>query len=70
MLYINAPAADEAMPVIQRDLILLGKWYNMKRLTINCNKTKFCVYGMSSIVKKKSKHIDTILLSLNGTLIE
>ena len=40
----------------------------MNKLTINCKKTKYCVYGMRSIVKK-SKNVDMIL-SLNNTVLE
>ena len=68
VLYFSAATATQAMPIIQNDLLLLSKWCNMNRLTINCAKTKYCVYGMRSIVKK-SKYIDT-LLSLNGSVIE
>ena len=38
------------------------------KLTINCKKTKYCVYGMRSIVKK-SKTVDMIL-SLNNIILE
>ena len=55
VLYINAQSVDEAMPVIQSDLLLLSKWCNVNRLTINCNKTKYCIYGIRSIVKKRAK---------------
>ena len=46
----------------------LNEWCNNNKLTINCKKTKYCMYGMRSIVKK-SKKIDTIL-SLNNTVLE
>ena len=68
VIYYSDSTLEEAIPKVQQDLNLLSDWCNRNRLTINCNKTKYCVYGMRSIVKK-SKNIDT-LLSLNGTVLE
>ena len=68
VLYYSSNTIEQAMPVIQRDLILLSDWCKRNRLTVNCNKTKYCTYGMRSFIKK-SKNVDTIL-SLNGTVLE
>ena len=68
VLYFSAPTVENAIPIVQQDLYKLSEWCNKNRLTINCNKTKYCVYGMRSIVKK-SRNID-IILSLNGTVLE
>ena len=68
VIYYSAISIEEAFPVIQQDLIRLIEWCNLNKLTINCKKTKYCIYGMRSIVKK-SRNID-MLLSLNGTVLE
>ena len=68
VLYVSAPKIENAIPSVQEDLIILNEWCNKNKLTINCNKTKYCVYGMRSIIKK-SRNIDT-LLSLNGAVLE
>ena len=52
----------------QKDLAALNEWCEINKLTINCKKTKYCVYGMREIVKK-SKNVDMIL-SLNSVILE
>ena len=45
----------------------MSKWCNRNRLTINSKKTKYCVYGLrSSIRKNKTKDIS---LSLNANIL-
>ena len=68
VLYLSGKNLDEVVTIIQDDLVLLSNWCSKNRLTINCKKTKYCIYGMRSIVKK-SKTQDTIL-SLNNTILE
>ena len=68
VLYYSADKVEDAISVIQEDLLLLSNWCNKNRLTINCKKTKYCAYGMRSMVKK-SNTVDMIL-SLNNTVIE
>ena len=68
VLYYSNSNMDIVRVSIQEDLIELSNWCRMNKLTINCKKTKYCVYGMRSIVKK-SKNIDMIL-SLNNVILE
>ena len=59
---------NTAIPLIQSDLYDLYTWCNRNKLTINCKKTKYCLYGMRSNIKK-SKMLD-IRLSLNAHILE
>ena len=68
VLYYSGKNLDDVVTTIQSDLNLLSNWCSKNRLTINCKKTKYCVYGMRSIVKK-SKSQD-MMLSLNNTVLE
>ena len=68
VLYYSGKNMEDVVKVIQADLIRLKSWCNRNRLTINCKKTKYCVYGMRSIVKK-SKSQDMII-SLSNTVLE
>ena len=40
----------------------------MNKLTINCKKTKYCVYGMRSIIKKSKSQ--NLVLSLNNQILD
>ena len=68
VLYCSAKNINDVIACAQNDLQALSNWCNKNRLTINCKKTKYCMYGMRSIVKK-SKSLDTII-SLNNTVLE
>ena len=68
VLYYSSNNLDLATTTVQNDLIELSNWCNTNKLTINCKKTKYCIYGMRSIVKK-SKNVDMIL-SLNNVILE
>ena len=68
VLYYSSNNLRQAMSTVQNDLIELSNWCSTNKLTINCKKTKYCVYGMRSIVKK-SKNVD-MLLSLNNIILE
>ena len=68
VLYYSSNDLNHPKTVVQTDLNELSKWCSKNKLTINCKKTKYCVYGMRSIVKK-SKTIDMIL-SLNESILE
>ena len=68
VLYYSSHNLNQAITIVQEDLVKLSQWCNKNRLTINCKKTKYCVYGMRSVIKK-SKTIDMIL-SLNNTVLE
>ena len=68
VLYYSANEIDDVVACVQNDLSSLSNWCNRNRLTINCKKTKYCLYGMRSIIKK-SKKLDTII-SLNNTVLE
>ena len=68
VLYHSTHDINEAFNYVQEDLVRLSEWCNINKLTINCKKTKYCLYGMRSIVKK-SKTQDMIV-SLNNTVLE
>ena len=68
VLYYSSSNLIEMVNNVQSDLHRLNEWCSSNKLTINCKKTKYCVYGMRSIVKK-SKNQDMIL-SLNNTVLE
>ena len=68
VLYYSSENIVEALRIVQRDLSSINDWCHKNRITINCKKTKYCVYGMRLIIKK-SKNID-MLLSLNNTVVE
>ena len=53
---------------IQADLDSVYTWCNSNKLTINCKKTKFCLFGMRSSIKK-SKTQD-MKLSLSDQILE
>ena len=67
VLYIEHENLDDALTHMQDDLHALANWCTSNKLTINCKKTKYCIYGMRSKIKK-SKANDTIL-SLNGNIL-
>ena len=67
VLYIEHENLHDALTYMQEDLHALTKWCTGNKLTINCKKTKYCIYGMRSKIKK-SKTEDTIL-SLNGNIL-
>ena len=68
VLYISHKKVETAITLIQSDLNGLYTWCNRNKLYINCKKTKYCLYGMRSSVKK-SKMRD-IQLSLNTYILE
>ena len=68
VVYISHKDPEVAIALIQSDLINLCTWCNRNKLTINCKKTKYCLYGMRSSIKK-SKMLD-IQLSLNANILE
>ena len=68
VIYINNSDVNLASNLLQQDLNLLHNWCDMNKLTINCKKTKFCVYGMRSIVKKSKTQ--NLVLSLNNQILD
>ena len=68
VLYYSSSSLNIAANKVQNDLAALNEWCEINKLTINCKKTKYCVYGMREIVKK-SKNVDMIL-SLNNVILE
>ena len=68
VLYYSSNNLNQAVNNIQNDLAKLSSWCDINKLTINCKKTKYCVYGMRKIVKR-SKNVD-IILSLNNIPLE
>ena len=68
VIYIVNKDVENAMVLIQNDLNNLSNWCTRNKLTINSKKTKYCIYGMRSNIKK-SKTIDTVL-SLNNIILD
>ena len=68
VLYVSHKNLDDALLYVQNDLNKLSLWCNKNKLTINSKKTKYCIYGMRSLIKK-SKARDTIL-SLNNHILD
>ena len=57
-----------AITLLQNDLNSVYNWCDSNKLTINCKKTKYCLYGMRSIVLKA--RMLNINLSLNNQILE
>ena len=68
VIYVTESDIKNAENRIQQDLNLLQNWCNMNKLTINCKKTKYYVYGMRSSVKKSKAQY--LVLSLNNQILE
>ena len=68
VIYIDHNDVSEAVELVQNDLNNLSKWCERNKLTINSKKTKYCIYGMTSNIKK-SKTIHTVL-SLNNNILD
>ena len=60
--------AARGMNIINLVLVLLNVWCNRNRLTINCKKTKYCIYGMKWILKQSSQQ--DMIISLSNTVLE
>ena len=68
VIYISNSDVNLAANLLQHDLNSLQNWCEMNKLTINCKKTKYCVYGMRSIVKKSKTQ--RLVLSLNNQILD
>ena len=68
VVYFSHPNLPTAIEHIQHDLNHLNMWCKRNKVTINCKKTKYCIFGMKSTIKK-SYNIDTII-SLNGIILD
>ena len=68
VIYITHNNVQEALQLVQNDLNRLVEWCTDNKVTINCKKTKYCIYGMRSNVKR-SKSFDTVL-SLNNNVLD
>ena len=68
VLYVTNENIDDAVIDIQEDLNNLSTWCDKNKLTINTIKTKYCIYGSRSVIKK-SKYRD-ISLSLNANILD
>ena len=53
---------------VQEDMDKLTAWCNRNKLTINSKKTKYCVYGLRSTIKKIKTN--DISLSLNKDILD
>ena len=52
VIYISHFHIAEAVTLLQQDLNSLSKWCLKNRVTINCKKTQYYVFGMKSAIKK------------------
>ena len=68
VVYLSNANQFDAIALIQADLDRVYTWCNSNKLTINCKKTKFCIFGMKSSVKR-SKTQD-VKLSLSNQILE
>ena len=68
VIYTSNSDVAQACNLLQQDLDLLQYWCEINKLTINCKKTKFCIFGMQSIVKKSKAQ--KIVLSLNNQILD
>ena len=68
VLYITHKDIQTATRLLQYDLDSLNYWCKRNKVTINCKKTKYCIFGMRSTIKK-SNNIDTII-SLNDITLD
>ena len=66
--FFSHPNLPTAIEHIQHNLNHLNMWCKRNKVTINCKKTKYCIFGMKSTIKK-SYNIDTII-SLNGIILD
>ena len=68
VIYIAHNNVQTALNLLQGDLNNLIEWCTDNKVTINTKKTKYCIYGMRSNVKR-SKSLDTVL-SLNNNRLD
>ena len=69
VLYLSGKNLENTAVCIQDDLVLLNRWCNQKRLTINCKLQKRnCIYLMKSILKQSSQQ--DMIISLSDTVLE
>ena len=68
VIYISHSDYLSAVHLIQSDLDSVHIWCDRNKLTINCKKTKFCLYGMRFLIRK-GKTLD-LKLSLNNQILE
>ena len=68
MIYISHHDYENAVALINTDLASVHTWCDSNKLTINCKKTKYCIYGTRSFVRK-GKMLD-MEISLNNQILE
>ena len=68
VIYLAKQNVNDALELVQKDLNNLSEWCTRNKLTINSKKTKYCIYGMRSNIKK-SKTTNTVL-SLNNNILD
>ena len=72
VIYISHGSLRNAIALIQSDLNILNTWCNMNKLTINCKKTKYCLFGMRSkrytftIIHAQTNHSKTFAQRKNS----
>ena len=67
VIYIIHSNVQIALQLLQKDLNKLVEWCTDNKVTINCKKTKYCIYGMRSNVKR-TKSLNTVLSLSNNRL--
>ena len=67
VIYIIHSKVQIALQLLQKDLNKLVEWCTDNKVTINCKKTKYGVYGMRSNIKR-TKSLNTVLSLSNNRL--
>ena len=52
VLYYTSDCINDVLRTVQQDLNSLSEWCCKNKITVNCKKNKYCLYGMRSIIKK------------------
>ena len=68
VLYVTNEDINVAISDIQEDLNNLAAWCDRNKLTINSKKTKYCIYGSRSVIRKSK--LKDISLSLNNYILD
>ena len=68
VIYMSHTNKQTALQLLQQDLVSLNMWCKRNKLTINCKKTQYCIFGMKSTINQ-IKNVDTII-SLNGNVLD
>ena len=66
VIYCSATNTNDLKIKLNNDLIIISKWFDENRLTLNISKCKFVLFGS----RRKLKNIQEVKLQINNTTIE